>query len=61
MSGFPQSMNVACAMCGRGFQVKDAGLGYNMGAGPEYCCPDCVPPAKTVDEALATVKTFIEG
>ncbi len=51
---------VECAMCGLGFMLSEAGLGYNMGKGPEYCCRVCAPPT-TVEKAVETIKTFIKG
>ena len=52
---------VRCAICDREFPEKQAALAFNIGTGAEYHCSACVAPAKTAEQAVITIKTFIEG
>ena len=52
---------VECAMCGLGFMLSEASLGYNMGGQPEYCCRACVPPNQSAEQIVESIKTFIKG
>lgn len=51
-------MIVECGICGNGVEETEAALAFNIGAGPEYYCAECVPPGSTA-QTVKLIRTFM--
>lgn len=56
----PETEEFICEGCGGRFPVERAGLGMNIGAGPEYICDHCAPPA-TAKEGTEIIKAVVKA
>lgn len=53
-------MKFECFKCGKKIQANEAGLGMNVGFGPQYWCRECEPP-KSAEEIIRSIDGVIRS